>query len=224
MRKSNANTKQRDSNLELFRIVTMLLIIAHHYVANSGLMSVDGPLYSQPLSIPSIFLLIFGAWGKVGISCFVLLTGYFMCRSHITAKKFIKLLFEYMFYHVLIWVIFVFAGRETFSIRSFVKQLIPITYVGMSFTDAYLVFFLLIPFLNILISNMSEKQHMRLTAILFTVYSLMATVPFFTVRLNYISWFCFLYLVAAYIRLYPKKCFSNRKLWGGYYLQRLLYQ
>ena len=35
--KSNA-VKVRDSNLELFRIVTMLLIVAHHYVVNSGLL------------------------------------------------------------------------------------------------------------------------------------------------------------------------------------------
>ena len=28
--------KNRDSNIELYRIVLMLLIIAHHYVVNSG--------------------------------------------------------------------------------------------------------------------------------------------------------------------------------------------
>lgn len=30
--------KQRNSNLELYRIIVMLLIVAHHYVVNSGLM------------------------------------------------------------------------------------------------------------------------------------------------------------------------------------------
>lgn len=29
--------KRRDSGIELFRIITMLLIVAHHYVVNSGL-------------------------------------------------------------------------------------------------------------------------------------------------------------------------------------------
>lgn len=29
--------KERQSNLELFRIITMLIIVAHHYVVNSGL-------------------------------------------------------------------------------------------------------------------------------------------------------------------------------------------
>lgn len=30
--------KQRNSDLELYRIITMLAIVAHHYVVNSGLM------------------------------------------------------------------------------------------------------------------------------------------------------------------------------------------
>ena len=32
-------TKERRSNLELFRIVTMVIIIMHHYVVNSGIIS-----------------------------------------------------------------------------------------------------------------------------------------------------------------------------------------
>lgn len=32
--------KVRDSNLELYRIIVMLLIVAHHYVVNSGLLDV----------------------------------------------------------------------------------------------------------------------------------------------------------------------------------------
>ena len=29
---------KRDSGIELFRIITMLCIVAHHYVVNSGIM------------------------------------------------------------------------------------------------------------------------------------------------------------------------------------------
>ena len=42
----------------------MLLIVAHHYVVNSGLMSV---MKEEPLHIQSIFLYLFGMWGKTGI-------------------------------------------------------------------------------------------------------------------------------------------------------------
>ena len=74
----------RDSNIELFRIITMFFIVAHHYVVNSGLTLDDGPIAANPLSANSIFLLLFGAWGKIGINCFVMITGYFMCKSNIT--------------------------------------------------------------------------------------------------------------------------------------------
>ena len=32
--------KYRSSNIELYRILVMLLIVAHHYVVNSGLLDV----------------------------------------------------------------------------------------------------------------------------------------------------------------------------------------
>ena len=73
----NIPSKQRDSNLELFRIIAMFLIVAHHYVVNSGLTLPEGPLATDPLSWRSIFLLLFGAWGKTGINCFMMITGYF---------------------------------------------------------------------------------------------------------------------------------------------------
>ena len=76
----------------------MLLIVAHHYVVNSGLTAADGPIYASPMSGRSLFLLLFGAWGKIGINCFVMITGYFMCPSQITAKKLAKLVCEFMFY------------------------------------------------------------------------------------------------------------------------------
>lgn len=39
--------KVRNSNLELFRILTMISIVAHHYVVNSGLMATDDVITSK---------------------------------------------------------------------------------------------------------------------------------------------------------------------------------
>ena len=90
----------------------MLLIVAHHYVVNSGLMNYDGPIYSSGFNWRSVFLLIFGMWGKIGINCFVLITGYFMCRSKITLKKFLKLILEVLFYRTSIYYIFCISGYK----------------------------------------------------------------------------------------------------------------
>ena len=61
---------------------------------------------------------------------------------------------------------------------------------------------------------MSEKQHIRLLCLLCFIYVILGTVPGITVLMNYVSWYSVLYLIASYIRLYPKKAFDSVKLWG----------
>ena len=211
---SQQRTSVRNSNLELFRIIVMLLIVAHHYVANSGLLG-NGPILETPTSGASLFLLLFGAWGKTGINCFVLITGYFMCKSAISAKKYAKLLLEVIFYNIVITFLFWVFGYGTFSLSSLIGIFFPVTEIGVGFTSAYLVFFLFIPFLNILVNHMTQKQHIYLLLLVAFTYVLTGTLKMlFTVYMNYVSWFSVLYLFSSYVRLYPNKYFSNTKLWG----------
>ena len=206
--------KVRESNLELYRIITMLLIVAHHYVANSGLALADSPIFSDPLSGRSLFLLLFGAFGKTGINCFVLITGYFMCKSQITVKKFTKLLGEVMFYKIILYSIFWITGYAPFTLKSVVKMILPFTSISQGFTSCYLVFFLCIPFLNIVIYSMNEWQHIKLILLCSFIYVFMGTVPFFSVTMNYVSWYIVLYFIASYIRIYPKKIYEKVQFWG----------
>ena len=203
--------KTRESNLELFRIITMLLIVAHHYVANSGLMEI---ILQEPMAPKSLFLLVFGAWGKTGINCFLLITGYFMCKSRITAKKFMKLLKEVYFYRIMFFAVFVIAGYETISVKRLITLLLPVTAVQDNFTSCYLLFFLCIPFLNILIQNMTEKQHIQLISLVSFIYVILGSTPGIDVTMNYVSWFIVLYFIASYIRMYPKPIFENTKFWA----------
>lgn len=203
--------KTRNSNLELYRIIVMLLIVAHHYVVNSGLGEV---LQENPLSGRSIFFYLFGAWGKTGINCFVMITGYFMCKSQITLHKFLKLLFEVLFYNIVIYTIFVITGYEEISFNSLVN-IIPGRILNTNFTSCFLVFYLCIPFLNILIKNLTQKQHLLLIGLCLFIYTFHTTIPRTYVAMNYVSWFCVIYFIASYIRLYPHKYDNNIQFWKG---------
>ena len=199
---------QRQSGIELFRIISMLLIVAHHYVVNSGVTAIA---YQFPTSITSIFVFLFGAWGKTAINYFVLITGYYMCKSNITSKKFFKILLEVVFYKVIIHSIFLATGYMEFSWGVLVRMFFPFVLVSNNFMSCYMLFFLFIPFLNILINNISKRQHGLLVLCLLIIYSVLGNIPFFTVEFNYITWFCVLYLVASYIRFYPLKWEYNTK-------------
>lgn len=208
---SMQQTKPRNSNLELYRIIVMLLIVAHHYVVNSGLITV---MEETPLSARSIFFYLFGAWGKIGINCFVLITGYFMCKSQITLLKFMKLLLEVIFYNIVIYAIFILSGYHEFTFAVILDSL-PGLILKDNFTTCFLVFYLCIPFLNVLVQNLSRKQHLQLMALVLFIYTFHTTVPKTYVTMNYVSWFCVLYVVASYLRFYPTKFDKNVKFWSG---------
>ena len=197
--RKTSGEKDRDSNLELYRCIVMLMIVAHHFVFHSGLMDV---MSEEPTSWRSVYLYLFGAWGKVGIDCFVLITGFFMCKSSISSRKFVKLLFQIEFYKIVIYILFLLFGYDDFSFESCAKTIMPIVYVSDDFVGCFILFYLFIPYLNILINNMHKKQHGFLILLCLFVYSLLPLFPYVEVFQNYVIWFAVLYIISSYLRLY----------------------
>lgn len=203
------NKAPRESNLELFRIIVMLLIIAHHYVVNSEVFAL---MRSDRIDAPAVFFNIFGAWGKTGINCFVLITGYFMCTSRITLRKYMKLYLEIKFYQYAIWAVFLAFGMSSFSYKGFLLGLLPFSRIGNSFTNAFMAFYLFIPFLNLLVKSMKKRQHLLLIGILLWIYTILGMFKLTTY--NYVSWFVVLFFVASYIRFYGLTHNDSTRFWG----------
>lgn len=225
--------KTRQSNLELFRIISMIIIVAHHYVVNSGLLD---KVHSSSLN--DILILLFGWGGKTGINCFMMITGYFMCTTRVDLDdhrsirkyllKFFKLLLEVEFYTLVIFGIFVLTGYEAFSIKELIKIVFPFYYIKDGFTSCFLMFYLLIPCLCRLVQNLSEKEHRYLLFVLLLIYTILPTLKM-EVAFNYITWFSVIFVIAAYIRLHGEDSgifssgtFEDMKLWGVWTVITLL--
>lgn len=206
----NTTQKERSSNIELYRILVMLSIVAHHYVVNSGMLDT---VHANMISANSLFFYIFGAWGKVGINCFVLITGYFMCTSCITLRKFLKLYLEVVFYSLIINLVFYATGYTGLSAKSMVFSVFPIGSIKNDFVACYLVFYLFIPFLNAFVHNLTQKQHLMLILLSLFTFSLL---PLFMIEVssNYVVWFTILFFISSYLRLYPMKKADDTRLWA----------
>ena len=212
--------KERSSNLELYRIICMMLIVAHHCVVNSGLTSsgtvaseLCGPMVENRFSLNTLLLWAFGMWGKTGINCFLMITGYFMCTSNITLRKFVKLILWIYIYKITIFTIFLFTGYESLSIVRLAKLISPVWGFNTNFTSCFIGFWLTIPFWNILIRNMSKHQHELFLCLLLGMYTVFGSIPGFNVSMNYVTWFGVIYSIASYIRLYPNSIMENKKIW-----------
>lgn len=207
------SSSSRSSNLELYRIIVMLLIVAHHSIVNSGVMEL---MAADPLSLKSTFAYLFGMWGKTGINCFVMITGYFMCTSHITGRKFAKLVLEVLFYNIVISSIFWVCGYAPITLKGVMSVLMPVKNMTTGFTSAFIVFFLTIPFLNKLVQNLSQKQHLLLVLLSLGIYVLPQYLPLVKIQMNYVAWFGVIYFIASYLRLHADSVYKSdsASFWG----------
>lgn len=192
------------------RIVLMLLIIAHHYVVNSGVLDCVAKTGFTP---NAVFLELWGMWGKTCINAFVMITGYFMCRSQLTWIKVAKLFGEIYFWKLLLSIPLIATGYM--GLIPFVKCFIaPFRSMGNSFTSSFLMMYLLIPFISRLISALSTRELKHLILLLLFPFTFSTTFLASGTAFHEVGWYITLYLVAAYIRLYPKEWFSDIKSTG----------
>lgn len=199
----NNQSVKRQSNIELLRIVGMLLIISHHYVVNSGI--TENLSFSQ-YPVNAAFLTLFGMWGKTGINIFLLISGYFMCTSSLTLRRYCKIAFEWIFYHYVIYFIMLVAGYETFSLpRILYLVFSPFIYANGSgnFTSSFLIFYLFIPFLNIFIHSAIRREYRNLVLFLLFVFTVLSTFFYNTAIFGEVFWFIAVYFIGGYLRLYP---------------------
>lgn len=216
MKKSNliSNHSRRLSNFELMRIVLMLAIVAHHYVVNSGV----SEFFAADYAANALFLQIWGMWGKAAINAFVLITGYFMCSSRLTWSKVFKLWFEVKLYRLAVFAVLAAAGCQEVTLRELFLALFGIAHgVGGGFASSFIVFYLLIPFLNRLFMELDGSLLDRLLVLLLGIF--VVTVTFFgSAAFNEVGWYATLYLLAARIRLRPSRLTEDPRLSGVFFL------
>ena len=199
----------RQSNLELLRVLLMLMIVAYHLRGYGGFGSVDAPRFNRGL------LLLLTVGGKVAVDGFVLLSGYFMCVSAKTGlqpRRLLKLWMQIFFYSAGGLLVLAAAGFSTFSAENAVMFFLPVSQYVYWFATCYFFLVLLSPFLNMLARGLSRADYRRL---LLVGTVLLAVVPTL-LKVNYpvssMVLFLYLYLLAGYVRLHPEPLFERKWL------------
>lgn len=190
---------KRNSNLELLRIISMILIVSYHYAIHGF----DRNLLNYNYNKYIIDILMIG--GKLGVNCFVLISAYFMIESKITLKKLMKLWMEIWFYSITILIIFYtwLVPDNFISFNVIIKNIFPVVYSQYWFMTNYIVLMILSPYLNKCIKIVGKEIHQNLILVLTIMWSIIMMIfPKSNLGFSNIGWFILLYLIAAYIRLY----------------------
>lgn len=193
----------------------MFLIIGHHFSLHGGF-----GFDINYVDVTSLWIQIIKMGGKIGVNIFVLISGYFLIDSHgVSIKKVYKLLMQVLFYAIVIYLICIGLQVETFSVDKMLEALFPISHEVWWFISAYLVLYLLSPYINILLKNLDKRQYQKLLLLCFLGWCLSPTLGGYYYQSNNLLWFSFLYAIAGYVKIYGlKKEFSA----VGYFLTALI--
>lgn len=189
---------KRQSNIELLRIIAMVMIIAHHIAVHSGF-----SFPAEVISVNRLWIQFIRLGGKIGVDIFVLISGYFLVTSkNLQGKKVVKLWLQIFSYSTGIFVIFFFFNNEPLSFNNVSKGFLPITFSCWWFASTYFILFLIYPFLNRLINSLSKKEYQQGLLILALGWCVIPTVFQASWQVSNLLWFIFVYALAGYIRLH----------------------
>ncbi len=195
----------RNSSFELLRIISMVLIITHHY-ANHGGFNFDTAFTMNKAVYDLLYM-----GGKLGVNCFVLISGYFLCTQvKLRVKGIIKYIFQVTFFSAAIYFALCIFGISDFSIKQAFKEVLPLIFGKWWFATAYFVMILVAPFIAKAINLLDRKDHRNLIIITTVLWSVIPTVLNTTMLCNDFVWFIYLFTVAAYIRKYPVKLLQSK--------------
>lgn len=143
----------RKSNIELLRIILMIMIIIHHFVYHNA----------RTIEMYTIVDLIFFPAGPLAVMTFMIITGFFMVEKKIKTEKVLKTIASVYFYTIGIKVLLQGKVEENITNEMYYLPIINKTYW---FITDYIYIYLSIPIINILIKNTTKKQYKTILLIM----------------------------------------------------------
>lgn len=199
---------KRLANIELLRIIAMLMVVMLHYLGKGELL----PPVSLDMDVIGYVAWILESLSIVAVNVYVLISGYFLVESVFKPGKIVKLILQVLFYTILITVLafsFGIIGKEELGFYNLIVQLFPFQLEQYWFMTSYLVLYILSPILAMGAKSLSQKN-LKIVTIVFVLFMCVEK-SFLPVQIAFDErgydalWFICLFLVAAYIRLYGIK-------------------
>lgn len=206
--------KKRNANIELLRIISMLMIIMLHALGKGDcLVNVT----SNP-SVNGVVAWVIEMLSMASVNIFVLISGYFLVDAKFKLRRLIELVFEALFYSVLgllICLLFNIEIGMDVDVHFILRIFLPVHMDVFWFVTAYIVLYMLQPLISAGVKALSQKQLGTVVVLLIIYGSLFKSilpVRLETDEMGYdFVWFLTVFLIGAYFKLYGFKHLTSGK-------------
>ena len=193
-------TMYRNSSIELLRIISMVMIMFHHFAYHGNF-----EWNYNEITIPHLWYNFILMGGKVGVNIFVLISGFFLIENTerlFQPKKLLKFWGQVVFYSITTYFLSIVLQINNFDIKQIIKICFPITYPGWWFASTYFMLYLIHPFLNKLLHDLHKNVYQYLILLLVLCWSIIPTLTTQLFESNSLLWFITLYAIAGYAKIY----------------------
>lgn len=154
--------QKRKSNLELLRIVAMILIVLFHY----GIHGSGEEIFSAESSLNQSVTYLLCSWGLVGVYCFFFISFWFLQETgKVSFLRIADLYFKVVLIDILTSLISWGAGQDISGSRLVSCVLAPLT-CRYWFITVYLIVYIINPYLRVIIRNISDQSLVFFTVLL----------------------------------------------------------
>jgi len=198
---------ERQSNMELLRLVAMMMILVMHMDYGAfGLPTAESVENAPTTTFGRIFV---EHLCLVAVNVYVLISGWFGIRPKM--KSFVRLMLQVATYSIIITGAFLLLGKATFKIGYVTDMLI----IGKQywFVVSYLLLYLVSPILNTFVEHSSKREFQWMLLVFFGfqfVYSWIFGLEEFAGGYSALS-FMGLYLLARYVKIYENEDENERR-------------
>lgn len=219
--------KERTSNFELLRIVSMCGIIAIHYLSGTLGGMAENAVFPEFSWFFSQFI---NSVACPLVNCFVLISGYFLIdKSKFGIRKVLDLVIISGFYGIVGYLIGVATNNAVWSMKGLFLSLFPFFDGRRWFVETYIILILLVPFINKTLRELDKNSFRILLFVQLSIFCVWYSFGLSSPVLDDgygITNFITLYLLGAYFNLFGSESFflklSKGKLMAGYVFSSLL--
>lgn len=197
----------RNANIELARILAMMMIVSIHY----WVFAFPVEKHVQ-FSIPFVLGITVKSVSSVSVNVYVLISAFFLSSSKFKIGRITSVWSQVWFYSVVLFLLVVVFDHSQLTLLKLFSNLTPVLSRQYWFATVFIALLLVAPFINKLLDAITKSQLVYLIAALCAITVVLPTLMVFSSGAYYghgtdITWFVVLYLIGAYIRRY---CDFNR--------------
>lgn len=189
-------SKQRNSNIEIFRFVLMCFILFWHILVhgyNLKMMGGEDFHYPNMFLLDAFFLVLFAP----ATYSFVFISGYY--GIHFKMKRLITLLLWCSMISVGAYLYSCYTLNESFDTLDFMRSLFPITSIKWWFMTVFVILYILSPIINLGFDSIPLKQQKILLFLLF-LFSFMGVLLIYPNQGSDFKGLIFIYLFGRYLK------------------------